>query len=323
MRIAIGTTHGIIVLKEGKTEMDTWSLVSHSNQARCIQAILTDPKGSILAASSQGSIHKTKDGENWMTTMEGLEDLNITAISSHPKLPMTMYVGTQPPAVYISKTAGLRWSKLPSFSKLPSSDSWTYPLPPYRASVTRIRQHPLHPHVVFASVAQGGFMGSLDGGLTWSERPVSVGKEVNDFALHALMPMRIFAATSAGLFRSDDLGSTWEQLRHGIPYTIARRIAIAPYDPNIIMVSLSQMRDDSGSQILLCSEDGGNTWQTKNVGLPSLNNQRVSSISALGRSTFAFSTVTGNVYLTTNCGDLWRAIYLSNHTINAIQLLPK
>lgn len=323
MRIAIGTTRGVVVLKEGKTEMDTWMLVSHAHQARNIQALLTDPQGSILAASSQGSIHKTKDGENWMTAPDTLEDAKITAISCHPKAPMVMYVGTQPPAVYLSKTAGLRWQKLPAFSKLPSSENWTYPVPPYRASVTKLRQHPLYPHVVFASVASGGFMGSLDGGLTWTERPVSVGKEVNDFAIHALMPTRIFAATSTGLFRSLDLGSTWEQITHGLPYTFARRICIAPYNPNLIMAGLSQMREDSGAQILLCSEDGGETWQVKNVGLPSLNNQRITSISAIGEKTFAFSTVTGNVYLTTDGGDLWRAIYLSDHTINTIQLLPK
>ncbi|MGM9991904.1 MAG: WD40/YVTN/BNR-like repeat-containing protein [Candidatus Bruticola sp.] len=323
MRIAIGTTRGIIVLREGERDIDTWALVSHAHQARNIQAVLTDPRGSILAASSQGSIHKTKDGENWMTTVEGLDGLNITAISSHPKSPMIMYVGTQPPSIYKSKTAGLRWQKLPSFNALPSSDEWIYPVPPYRASVTKLRQHPLHPNVVFASVAQGGFMGSLDGGLTWSERPVSVGKEVNDFAIHALAPNRIFSATSTGIFRSDDLGSTWTQLSHGIPYNFARRIAIAPYNPNLIMASLSQMRDDNGAQLIICSQDGGDTWQVKNVGLPSLNNQRITSISALGERTFAFSTITGNIYLTTNGGDLWRAIYLSKNTINAIQLLPK
>ena len=322
MRIAIGTTHGVIVLKEGQTEIDTWTLVSHAHQGRNIQAILTDPRGSILAASSQGSIHKTKDGENWMTTVEGLDGLNITAISSHPKSPMVMYIGTQPPSIYKSKTAGLRWQKLPSFNQLPSSDTWVYPVPPYRASVTKLRQHPLHPNVVFASVAQGGFMGSLDGGLTWTERPVSVGKEVNDFAIHALAPNRIFSATSAGLFRSNDLGSTWEQLEHGLPYTFARRVAIAPYNPNLIMASLSQMRDDSGAQIIVCSQDGGDTWQVKNVGLPSLTNQRITSISALKDNIFAFSTLTGNVYLTTNGGDLWRAIYLSRNTINIIQLMP-
>ena len=323
MRLAIGTTRGVIVLQEGQTDTDTWTLVSHSQHSRNIQALLTDPKGSILAASSQGSIHKTTDGENWMTTTEGLEGLNITAISSHPKAPMIMYLGTQSPAIYRSKTAGMLWQKLPSFNKLPSSDSWTYPVPPYRASVTKLCQHPLHPHVILASVAQGGFMGSLDGGLTWSERPVSVSKEVNDFALHALAPTRIFAATSTGLYCSQDLGSTWEQLEHGIPYTFARRVTISPYNPNLLMASISQTRDDDGPQIIIYSKDGGQHWEVKNVGLPSLNNQRITAISAVGEETFAFSTRNGNVYLTTDGGDLWRTIYLSNNTINTIQLLPK
>ncbi|MCR4783415.1 MAG: hypothetical protein K6A35_02725 [bacterium] len=323
MRIAVGTTRGIVVLKEREDPTENWELISHAHQGRNIQAVLTDPRGSILAASSQGSIHKTKDGENWMTTTEGLDELNITAISSHPKTPMVMYVGTQPPFIYRSQTAGLRWQKMPNFNKLPGSDGWTYPVPPYRARVTKLRQHPLHPNVVFASLAQGGFVGSLDGGLNWVERTVNAGREVNDFAIHALAPTRIFAATSIGLFRSQDLGGTWELLDQGLPYSFARHVAISPYNPNFIMASLSQMRDDSGSQIIACSADGGDSWQVRNVGLPSLNNHRITSISAISDGVFAFSTITGNIYLSTNNGGLWRAIYLSNLTINTIQLMPK
>lgn len=321
MRIAVGTENGVIVLKPGKSEIDTWSLLSHTQQGRSVQALLSDQHGAIIAATAQGSIHKTKDGENWMTTIEGLEGLNIKSLSFHPDDPLIMFCGTQPPAIYRSTTGGLRWQKVPSFNALPGAASWSYPVPPYRARVTRIIQHPLHANVVMAAVAQGGFLGSLDSGLTWMERPVSTGREVNDIILHHGAPTRIIAATSTGLFRSLDLGSTWQQVQHGAPYMFAWCLAVSPENPNFIMASLSQQCEESGPQMIVCTENGGDTWSVRNTGLPSLNGQRITSISASGSQTFAFSTRTGNIYMTTNGGELWRCIYLSSNSINAIRIV--
>lgn len=323
MRIAVGTDRGVMILKPGAAIEDSWRLVSFAHPNRRIQALLAGNGGAVVAASSSGTIHKTKDGENWMTTMEGLQNRNIQSICSHPEDQLTMFIGTQPPAIYKSTTGGLRWQKITSFNSVPSAANWSYPVPPYRASVTKVIQHPLHANVVMASVAQGGFLGSLDSGLTWMERPVSISREINDLALHPERPARIIAATSTGVFRSEDLGSTWQPIQTGLPYSFAWKIAVSPGNPDLIMACLSQRREEESDQLLAFSTNGGNHWEIRNTGLPSLNGHRITCMHALGDSLFIFGTETGSMFLTVDSGRIWRSVFYNQVPVRSILMLPE
>ena len=309
MRIAIGTDQGVVILESVPGQDETWKFVSHCYQERRFNCVIESYNHSILAATSQGALYKTKDYRNWMAAADGLNGLNVTSLCSHPSNPLLMYAGTQPPQLYFSETAGLRWHKIESFNKIPGSDDWYYPEPPYRASLKCLIMHAQYPSVVLAGVSRGGFMGSLDGGATWMERHISIEREVNSLAMHPARSNRLFAATSTGLYRSDDLGSNWELLQHGLPYSYARCLVIAPGDANHIMCCMSQARSADSPQVLLLSTDGGDSWQVKGTSLPNLSDQPVTCLDACGSECFAFATEKGNVYVTTNGGLFWRHIH--------------
>ncbi len=320
MRIALGTDKGVTILESGATPDDSWKFISKAYQSRRIQCIIESYKRSILVTTSQGAIYKTKDYRNWMAAADGLDGLNITSICSHPNNPMIMYAGTEPPQLYYSDTAGLRWVRIESFNEIPGADTWNFPEPPYRARLTALLTHASYPNVVLAGISRGGFMGSLDGGATWMERHIDIEREVNALVLHPANPTRIFAATSTGIYRSDDLGSTWALLKHGLPYSYARCMVIAPDNPDNIMCCLSQQRAGDSLQALAFSSNGGLNWEIKVNGLPGLSDQPITCMDACGSSCFAFATVKGNIFFTANSGLYWRNIHRGTAPARSILL---
>lgn len=306
MRIAVGTDQGVMVLKPGEVDAATWALVSHGQHARRIEALAEGADGALFVGADQGTVYKTVDGENWRSFAEGLTYTSIHALSVHPAEPDVLYAGSKPAAIFRSTDGGVHWERLAGFNAVPSAGKWSYPVPPYRAVVSALLQHPQHSKALLAGVALGGLIASLDGGLTWAERHTGLGREVNDLAMHPARPARLYAATGAGLFRSDDLASTWQPIHQGLPYLFTRALAIDPGDPDRLMAGVNQQRE-GGAALIARSADGGQTWQVAAQGLPSLQGQSITAVAALP-GVFVFGTDGGGLFATTNFGENWRRI---------------
>jgi hypothetical protein len=81
-----------------------------------------------------------------------------------------------------------------------------------------LRIHPDDPNVIFAGSDVGGIFRTLDGGMTWETKNEAIaeptinprGNNVNDFAFQG--QDTVYAITSAGLFRSTDLGDRFTRV---------------------------------------------------------------------------------------------------------------
>ncbi|PYQ13967.1 MAG: hypothetical protein DMF80_13950 [Acidobacteria bacterium] len=105
--------------------------------------------------------------------------------------------------------------------------------------------------VLFAGVGHLGVFRSADGGATWSQAGLS-GQRVGDLVW--LGPF-LYAATEAGVWRSEDLGRNWLALGGGLEQRAVRRL-------------LFPLAPDSGSEIFAATDqgvwrspDGGQHWQ--------------------------------------------------------------
>ena len=75
----------------------------------------------------------------------------------------------------------------------------------------RLVQDPGSPAVFFA-ITDLGLLRSTDGGARWNAVAPSSGQAVNEVSIATSEPQTVYAATVAGVYRSRNLGGTWERV---------------------------------------------------------------------------------------------------------------
>ena len=136
-------------------------------------------------------------------------------------------------------------------------------LGPRAKSVQAIAVDPLNPSRMWAATFGAGVYRSLDGGSTWAGyRDSLTNTYVRCLAVNRVHPDSVFCGTNDGVFVSTDGGATWKR---NLPTAWSvRSITIHPFRRSIIYASTY------GSGIYK-SYNGGASWNTVNLGLPSRN----------------------------------------------------
>ena len=78
----------------------------------------------------------------------------------------TVYVGTEPTALYRSDDGGESWEKMSALNNLKSSTSWSFPPRPWTSHVRWIESDKTKPGYVYAAIEAGALVQSHDGGRT-------------------------------------------------------------------------------------------------------------------------------------------------------------
>jgi hypothetical protein len=134
---------------------------------------------------------------------------------------------------------------------------------------TDIAIHPTNPNIMYLATGDGdaadtysiGVLKTTDGGLTWNTTGLSWTVQQN-FRISRLLinptsPDIVIAATSNGIYRTINAGSSWTQVQTGN----FRDAAFKPGDPNVVYASRY------GHQFHR-STNGGATWTQITSGLP-------------------------------------------------------
>ena len=229
-----------------------------------------------------GGVWKTDDGGiTWNPITDGyVQTGSVGAIAVAPSDPNVIYVGmgeadirsnfSHGDGVYKSVDAGKTWKHAGL------SDS---------RQIGRISVHPRDPNIAFVAALghpfgpnqERGLFRTRDGGTTW-ERVLFVDDETGaiDVVIDPVNPRNVYASfwpvyrrpwelysggNGSGPYKSVDGGSTWTELKNGLPVGMKGRIGLAVSPSRHDRVWAIVEAKDGG---VFRSDDAGATWQRMN-----------------------------------------------------------
>jgi photosystem II stability/assembly factor-like uncharacterized protein len=260
-------------------------------------------------------------GKTW--EQRGLDGQPIMSVAASPHstngndLDKTMiYAGTKPAYMFRSEDGGSNWEELSGFREIPNRWWWFSPAEPpdKRPYVIAIAPSPTAPEVLLAGVEFGGVVRSEDGGKTWSRHLRGALRDCHSLKFHTASGDWVYQAggTGGGASFSRDGGKTWQKSKRGLakPYGIV--CAADQVKPEIWYVCVApgpwNAFSDKAS-VYLYRSTAGSTWEPIGWQSHPLSETPTALVTVPGKSGSLYAGLySGNVMLTTDCGDTWERL---------------
>ena len=254
-----------------------WSYVLKDLETFTVFVHPRDPS-LVFAGTADGVYRSTDAGATFKRANFPDKGVQIWSFMVDANDPKRMLAGGSPVSVFRSEDGGESWKRMPNPALQEHAKC------PFECRVMRFAQHPRNPKEIYAVLEVSGVMRSTDGGETWSDcsthlvrlaeqEPRLRSKLVSNTEAEGMLdghavctsaadPDSVLIAVRMGLFRSQDQGKTWTDLRvdRYSPFTYGRDIRVSPQDPKTIYACLS-VAASSKDGALYRSQDVGQTWQ--------------------------------------------------------------
>lgn len=203
----------------------------------------------------------------------------VYRLAVSPSDPNILYSGTEAGVVFRSADKGKSWTACNAAHF-------------FGGSIYALAVHPNDPNTVYAG---GGtaLWKSTDGGATWN-RVEGIQTRVNSIRFHPKNPERITATTAydpvthtdGGFYRSDDGGASFRLTLKGIGYDHE----LKPGDPESVYLILRPV--DGETTLFYSSNDGGETFTSREMLPFALNAGRLAVSEAPGGADYVYALVT-------------------------------
>jgi photosystem II stability/assembly factor-like uncharacterized protein len=236
-------------------------------------------------------LHASEPADDWQALPIWGGDVRSLAVA--PDDPDTVLAGTSAGQLYLSRNGGQSWAPAGTPVALPG---WV---------IGHLEFDPNRPTRLWAAlrgVWSGGHVASSDDlGRTWSTRANGLPDQpVYTLALAPGRPGRVYAATSGGVFGSDDDGASWHPLTAELPEVEkVTSLWVDPAQPDRIIAGTWRRA--------YRSEDGGKTWTGVFTGMV-LDTEVFSMVSRPGPEESGgevWASTCGWVYRSTDRGTSW------------------
>ena len=273
-QVLVGTLDGVVMIERNSSG---WYVKERSLQGKHIHALLFE-EGSEqwFAGVCNGGVFASADGgKTWEQRDKGLTENNVYSLSkARLNGKVRLFVGTEPPCLFVSDDLGRNWTERPGLKNVPSREKWKFPGPPFIAHLKHINFQPGNPHTIYASIEVGALLKSTDDGETWQEL-TGVSPDVHRCVINPKKPKHLYVTGNMGLWRSMDDGATWENtFTKGSEYGgYPDQLVYKPSDPGYMLISAGMkspeawLREHTAESRISRSRDGGHTWEVLGSGL--------------------------------------------------------
>lgn len=241
--------------------------------------------------------------------------------------PDTVYAGVEDAALFRSTDGGKNWQELPG---LRAAKGHLWQPGAGGMCLHTIILDPSNPRRMFVAISAAGAFRTQDGGETWQpinnglvsgfelpDATAEVGHCVHNIAMHPARPNVLFMQKHWDVMRSDNSGDLWREVSGNLPSDFGFPIAVHAHEPETIYVvpikSDSEHYPPEGKLRVYRSRNGGMDWEALTHGLPQqdcyVNVLRSAlAVDSLDSCGVYFGTTGGQVYVSSDSGDHWRAI---------------
>jgi len=239
----------------------------------------------------------------------------------------TVYAGVEDAALFKSTDGGKSWLELSGLRTHATGNRWQ----PGAGGMGlhTIVQDPTDPQKLYIAISAAGVFKSADGGATWApankglqskyipDPNVEVGFCVHNLSMNDKRPDRLYMQLHWNVMRSDDGAESWQLVSGNLPTDFGFPVQAHAHDPETVYVvpikSDSEHFPPDGQLRVYRSRTGGTEWEALTNGLPQehcyVNVLRdAMAVDRLESCGVYFGTTGGQVYMSPDSGDSWRAI---------------
>ncbi len=241
--------------------------------------------------------------------------------------PDLVYACVEDAALFLTKDGGKTWQELAGLRGHRSGSQWTPGAGGMGLHTILLDRK--NPGRIYVAISSAGAFRSDDFGQTW--KPINrglnsnyipdpnaeVGHCVHRIAMHPDQSDRLYMQKHWDVLSTDNRGELWKEVSGNLPTDFGFPIEVHAHEPETIYVipikSDSEHYPLDGKLRVYRSRTGGNEWEPLMKGLPQQNCyvnilRDASSIDTLDSCGIYFGTTGGQVYLSPDSGDNWKAI---------------
>jgi photosystem II stability/assembly factor-like uncharacterized protein len=238
-KVMVGGHDGGAISEDGGK---TWRQASGLEGADPMGWVIDRRDPSKMYAGGHPGFYRSEDGgKTWSQDNSGLPGTDVHGLGMDPQDPQTLYAYVVNEGLYRSPDAGRSWELVNAGF----------------GAMGPILVDPRREDTLYLAAMNGSFQRSTDGGETWQHFG-TIGEMVMSSSQDQKNP-DVFYAAGSGVFKSTDGGRNWHPVGDDLPTTVSA-VAVSPSVSQIVYAGVLE----GSTATVYRSEDGGESWRTRN-----------------------------------------------------------
>ncbi len=280
----VGTGQGVVTLKSDDGR--SYTVEHHGLKNWAIPEVAYTPSAPnrVFAGTRGDGVWLSEDfGATWKKPCYGKRGPGkVRCLTIDPSDDDTLYAGTEPIDVFVSRDGAKSWDRLDSLRNTPFVETITYPVATVEPHARDIIIDAKDSDTMYVALQVGYMLKTRDGGKSWELLNKNLDCDVHTIVMHPENRQKIYVATGGhdcragrapgrALYSSADGGATWSPMAAQFQEEYSVPLALHPKNADIIYSALAngqptqwRRRPSGADGCLIQSTDGGMSGEKLN-----------------------------------------------------------